>query len=326
MNTIRKRGISAFLFLSLLMSATLVSAQGAIVASGKYITKNVKVSGFDRIQLKGSPTIEYTQSSGGTKVQVTGSDNLVDLIECRVEGSTLIVNMKPHTNISYGKAGRLKVLVSSPSLRSAFLQGSGDIYLGNLKAEELEVSLAGSGDIVAGDVTCNGDFSALLKGSGDIDVKGQIRAKSVSLTLQGSGDLNVVGVTGSEISAMLQGSGDLKVRSAYTTSTVTAKLSGSGDMDVLGIRANNVAAQLAGSGDMTLSGSTRDATLVLSRSGELNARKLDAENVTARVNGSGDITCVATKTLVTNIQGSGEISYKGNPSVRSTGKNHLNRL
>lgn len=306
MKTIRKRGISAFLFLSLLMSATLVSAQGAIVASGKYITKNVKVSGFDRIQLKGSPTIEYTQSSGGTKVQVTGSDNLVDLIECRVEGSTLIVNMKPHTNISYGKAGRLKVLVSSPSLRSAFLQGSGDIYLGNLKAEELEVSLAGSGDIVAGDVTCNGDFSALLKGSGDIDVKGQIRAKSVSLTLQGSGDLNVVGVTGSEISAMLQGSGDLKVRSAYTTSTVTAKLSGSGDM--------------------TLSGSTRDATLVLSRSGELNARKLDAENVTARVNGSGDITCVATKTLVTNIQGSGEVSYKGNPSVRSTGKNHLNRL
>lgn len=223
MKTIRKRGISAFLFLSLLMSATLVSAQGAIVASGKYITKNVKVSGFDRIQLKGSPTIEYTQSSGGTKVQVTGSDNLVDLIECRVEGSTLIVNMKPHTNISYGKAGRLKVLVSSPSLRSAFLQGSGDIYLGNLKAEELEVSLAGSGD-------------------------------------------------------------------------------------------------------MTLSGSTRDATLVLSRSGELNARKLDAENVTARVNGSGDITCVATKTLVTNIQGSGEVSYKGNPSVRSTGKNHLNRL
>ena len=132
------------------------------------------------------------------------------------------MNMKPHTNISYGKAGRLKVLISSPSLRSAFLQGSGDIYLGNLKAEELEVSLAGSVDIV-------------------------------------SGDLNVVGVTGSEISAMLQGSGDLKVRSAYTTSTVTAKLSGSGDINVLGIRANNVAAQLAGSGDMTLSGSSRDA-------------------------------------------------------------------
>ena len=77
---------------------------------------------------------------------------------------------------------------------------------------------------------------------------------------------------------------------------------------------------------MTLSGSARNATLVLNRSGELSARKLDAENVTAHVNGSGEIPCTATKTLETNIQGSGEISYKGNPSIRSTGKNHLNRL
>jgi hypothetical protein len=103
-------------------------------------------------------------------------------------------------------------------------------------------------------------------------------------------------------------------------------LSGSGDMDVLDIRANSVSGQLDGSGDMTLSGSARNATLVLNRSGELSARKLDAENVTAHVNGSGEISCTATKTLETNIQGSGEISYKGNPSIRSTGKNHLNRL
>lgn len=285
MKAICNKGICVFLFLSLLMSATMVNAQRVITASGKYITKNIKVTRFDQIYLKGSPTIEYTQSPGASEVQIAGSDNLVDLVECRVEGSTLIVNMKSRTNISYGKEGRLKILVSSPMLKSASLQGSGDI-----------------------------------------DVKGQLRAKSVNLNLQGSGDLKVAGVTGSEISAMLQGSGDLKVGSTNITSTVTAKLSGSGDMDVLDIRANSVSGQLDGSGDMTLSGSACNATLVLNRSGELSARKLDAENVTAHVNGSGEISCTATKTLETNIQGSGEISYKGNPSIRSTGKNHLNRL
>ena len=320
MKAICNKGICVFLFLSLLMSATMVNAQRVITASGKYITKNIKVTRFDQIYLKGSPTIEYTQSPGASKVQIAGSDNLVDLVECRVEGSTLIVNMKSRTNISYGKEGRLKILVSSPMLKSASLQGSGDIHLGSLKVEGLDVSLTGSGDIVAENITCNSDFSALLKGSGDIDVKGQL------LNLQGSGDLKVAGVTGSEISAMLQGSGDLKVGSTNITSTVTAKLSGSGDMDVLDIRANSVSGQLDGSGDMTLSGSARNATLVLNRSGELSARKLDAENVTAHVNGSGEISCTATKTLETNIQGSGEISYKGNPSIRSTGKNHLNRL
>ena len=305
MKAICNKGICVFLFLSLLMSATMVNAQRVITASGKYITKNIKVTRFDQIYLKGSPTIEYTQSPGASEVQIAGSDNLVDLVECRVEGSTLIVNMKSRTNISYGKEGRLKILVSSPMLKSASLQGSGDIHLGSLKVEGLDVSLTGSGDI---------------------DVKGQLRAKSVNLNLQGSGDLKVAGVTGSEISAMLQGSGDLKVGSTNITSTVTAKLSGSGDMDVLDIRANSVSGQLDGSGDMTLSGSARNATLVLNRSGELSARKLDAENVTAHVNGSGEISCTATKTLETNIQGSGEISYKGNPSIRSTGKNHLNRL
>ena len=306
MKAICNKGICVFLFLSLLMSATMVNAQRVITASGKYITKNIKVTRFDQIYLKGSPTIEYTQSPGASEVQIAGSDNLVDLVECRVEGSTLIVNMKSRTNISYGKEGRLKILVSSPMLKSASLQGSGDIHLGSLKVEGLDVSLTGSGDIVAENITCNSDFSALLKGSGDIDVKGQLRAKSVNLNLQGSGDL--------------------KVGSTNITSTVTAKLSGSGDMDVLDIRANSVSGQLDGSGDMTLSGSARNATLVLNRSGELSARKLDAENVTAHVNGSGEISCTATKTLETNIQGSGEISYKGNPSIRSTGKNHLNRL
>ena len=91
MKAICNKGICVFLFLSLLMSATMVNAQRVITASGKYITKNIKVTRFDQIYLKGSPTIEYTQSPGASKVQIAGSDNLVDLVECRVEGSTLIV-------------------------------------------------------------------------------------------------------------------------------------------------------------------------------------------------------------------------------------------
>ena len=121
MKAICNKGICVFLFLSLLMSATMVNAQRVITASGKYITKNIKVTRFDQIYLKGSPTIEYTQSPGASEVQIAGSDNLVDLVECRVEGSTLIVNMKSRTNISYGKEGRLKILVSSPMLKSASL-------------------------------------------------------------------------------------------------------------------------------------------------------------------------------------------------------------
>ena len=58
MKAICNKGICVFLFLSLLMSATMVNAQRVITASGKYITKNIKVTRFDQIYLKGSPTID----------------------------------------------------------------------------------------------------------------------------------------------------------------------------------------------------------------------------------------------------------------------------
>ena len=48
MKAICNKGICVFLFLSLLMSATMVNAQRVITASGKYITKNIKVTRFLR--------------------------------------------------------------------------------------------------------------------------------------------------------------------------------------------------------------------------------------------------------------------------------------
>lgn len=42
---------------------------------------------------------------------------------------------------------------------------------------------------------------------------------------------------------------------------------------------------------------------------------LVATNVTATVSGSGDIECYASKQLNARVNGSGEIEYKGNPSV-----------
>ena len=88
MKAICNKGICVFLFLSLLMSATMVNAQRVITASGKYITKNIKVTRFDQIYLKGSPTIEYTQSPGASKVQIAGSDNWDDWnIVCKDYGN-----------------------------------------------------------------------------------------------------------------------------------------------------------------------------------------------------------------------------------------------
>lgn len=57
------------------------------------------------------------------------------------------------------------------------------------------------------------------------------------------------------------------------------------------------------------------AMLTVNGSGDISADKLTATNVVATVSGSGDISCYASKQLDAKANGSGDIEYKGNPSI-----------
>lgn len=326
MKTKRIAIISSIILLLCLLSTPVLLLHAQISASNKYVTKNVPAKNFDRISLVGSPTVEYTQTAGEAKIQITGSDNLVDLIECEVKGNTLKISFKNNTNINWGKHGRLKILASSPSLKSASLQGSGDIILKDINSDNFDITLIGSGDIVANSIACTGNFSATLQGSGDIDIKNNIRANDVTLKLHGSGDLDVNNISAQKATANLQGSGDLKIKGNNNINSVTAQVLGSGDLDFYNITANEVTGGLQGSGDLKLTGTTRSAILTLTNSGDLDAKNLQAEEVVAKVTGSGSMSCAASQILRTKIQGSGDIRYKGNPKVELTGKDHLHRL
>lgn len=328
MNT--KGFFSVLGLLSFILCATTVTAQNKrIVASNRYITKEIKTGVFDAIHLQGSPTIEYTQSNNGkSELKVYGSDNLVDVLECEVVNKTLVVKYKSNTNIQFGKQGRLKVIASSPSIKEARLQGSGDVIMRNgLKCTDLSLTLQGSGDMKIGSVVCTNSFSADLQGSGDMDVESSLQSASATLKVQGSGDLNVRNLTAKSAVASVQGSGDLQVKSTAISGEVDVRLQGSGDLNIQGIRAEQVTAYLQGSGDMKLEGTTRRASLTLNSSGSMNARDLNATDVNAVLSGSGSITCSASASLISKTSGSGKVSYAGNPSnVESTGKNKPRKL
>lgn len=331
MNTKTKRSIAVVGLFSFLCCVTIVFAQNrqTIKASRNYITKEIKIGNFDKINLLGSPTVVYTQSTNGrSELKLYGSDNILDELECDVDGNTLVVKYKNGVNIQFGKEGRLKIMASSPSLKDVHLQGSGDVILSNkVKCTDLVLNLQGSGDIQAGEIVCSNNFSATLQGSGDIHVENTLQTTNAVLSLQGSGDLSVANLTAKSASATLQGSGDLNVKGTRVNGEVTIKLLGSGDLGFVGISAERVNAELQGSGDMKLAGTTQQATLVLLNSGDLDARSLNATQVDANLNGSGDISCSVSGNLKCSINGSGDISYKGNPThVESSGKSKPRRL
>ena len=321
MNTTFKNLAYTALAVTLLMPTITACAQKGIKASKNYITKDVKVSEFNAIELLGSPDIVYTQNNDGkTSVEIYGSDNLVDLLEVSVQKNTLVVKFKP--NSSYYGESRLEVRATSPSLNRATLKGSGDVKLNSdITSDNLEINLQGSGDIKSnGNIFCKRTLKTMLQGSGDIDLYKNVQCSVATVTLQGSGDIKIQNMTASSGSIKLQGSGDIDVKEYCKSGELTVGLQGSGDVKIKNIESTSTNAELSGSGDMELSGDTQTAVLTLNNSGNIRADKMKAQTVKATVKGSGDITCYATEELVGNVLGSGSIRYKGEPKVQSTSK------
>ena len=241
----RNSKVTSMLVVLMFLLVTGIQAQ-TVTPSKKYITKELNnVSNFSSISVLGSPDVEYRQSNGSkTTVSIYGSDNLVDLLEVSTVNGVLQVNIKKGVKILSGER-RLKVIASSPSLNQVNIKGSADVYLkGAIKGNDLNLNIAGSGDIEAENLQYTNIF-ALVKGSGDIDLK-NVKATTVM----------------SEVN-----------------------------------------------------GSAQKATLTVNGSGDISAEKLAATNVVATVAGSGDIVCYASRQLDARVSGSGDIEYKGSPSV-----------
>ncbi len=115
----------------------------------------------------------------------------------------------------------------------------------------------------------------------------------------------------SEVS--LAGSGDVISKTTIKTENFKASLAGSGDV-TLSVEASNFEASLSGSGDMEFNGSADNFMVSVAGSGDVDAFDLKADNVEASVAGSADLSVTANQALKARVAGSGDITYKGNPT------------
>lgn len=93
-------------------------------------------------------------------------------------------------------------------------------------------------------------------------------------------------------------------------------VSGSGNLNAFNIFNNgSLEAKIQASGNMTLEGTTDDADLSIGASGNMSNFNLTATNVVARITGSGNIECTANSALDVLISASGNLYYKGNPTI-----------
>jgi len=109
----------------------------------------------------------------------------------------------------------------------------------------------------------------------------------------------------------INGSGDVKGMTAFNQESFKIEINGSGDVD-MAVNANDVELEVDGSGDILLSGKSKSLDVEIDGSGDISAYDLMVENCSVDVNGSGDSKVYVDGYLHANINGSGDIYYKGN--------------
>ena len=273
-----KKTVSIFMLFALALVSTTVWAESLserIRASKNNVTKEVNVGGFDAVCLNGSSKIIYTQTSGKQDLELSVPDNLQDIVQVYVKNRTLIIELKKGYSVSFENGASLELRVAAPMVRSAVINGSGDIIFEN-------------------GVDVNHGIDWTVNGSGDIDAD-KVKCRKMNVAVNGSGDIALGDVSGVEMNMAVNGSGDVAVKS-ISADRVNSAVNGSGDVTLSG-KCTKANYSLSGSGDIAGS--------------YLKAKQA---TVYTSPRSTGDISCYASEKIIINKEGkNSDVSYSGNP-------------
>ncbi len=227
---------------------------------------------FTTLELKGC--FETKLVPGPTnRITVSATAEQQEKIEIEQDDDTVTVG--PTTDwgdfwSNWCRGGTIKVLVSASFAKDGpvdlRLHGSGDLDAEVPAAATLNASVSGSGDIAL-----RGGASACeitISGSGDVVAHTLECATSTEVAVHGSGDATLEGKTKS-CKFAIHGSGDVTA-SDYACDSADVEINGSGSVDLAKIA--EIAVEIHGSGDVSYRGEPKLKRMEIHGSGEV--RKL----------------------------------------------------
>jgi hypothetical protein len=162
--------VLASILVALLIGCAPASGQITLRGSGRMVTEEPALSGFDRVRASQAFQIDIRQ--GETfRVVVRVDDALVDVLRVRKVGDTLEIGLEPGDGYDIRNA-RMEAEVTMPELRGLDLSGASHVTLSGFRSESvLDLELSGSssvrGEVEAGEtrIDLSGASRARLSGS-----------------------------------------------------------------------------------------------------------------------------------------------------------------
>lgn len=218
---------------ALLLATTVSHAQWGwgkgkrIKGNGNMTTITRTTSDYDVVSVAGSFDVELVAGTEG-RITLHGESNLLEYIETEVKDDKLKIKVKKGYNLRVSNGKKLLITVPFEEISTVALAGSGDVYTKDvIKANEFNMALAGSGDIII-DVDAR-KLKMAVSGSGDMTARGN--ADEAEIKLAGSGDIHAYKLQARNAEVSLAGSGDIRVN---VTDNLKARVAGSGDITYKG--------------------------------------------------------------------------------------------
>jgi len=185
-------------------------AQVRITGSGNVVTQEEGITGFDKVDISQSFSVDITQGES-FRVVIRVDDNLVEHLNVVKQGSTLKIGLDPSRAYTIVNA-TMEAEVTMPELVGLDLSGSSDANVSGFESSKsLVVDLSGNsdllGDIQAGDTRfdVSGNSSVIMTGSaGDVSVDAS-GSSEVDLTDYPASDANVDASGASTVTVNLSG-------------------------------------------------------------------------------------------------------------------------
>ncbi|MEZ6932583.1 head GIN domain-containing protein [Aeromonas sp. S16(2024)] len=217
-----------------------VSGAGALVEQQHPLGREVT-----RV-LAGVPANIQLVAGEERSILIRGQGNLLPYLELTEQDDKLEIEVKEGYRLAPTEP--LEITITLPTLHELALAGIGNGELHDFKGDELVLSVAGTGDIVASGLELN-RLEGNIAGLGNLDL-GQGSVRVVALNIAGAGGVKGAGLASEEVEVSIAGSGEVEVRAQ---SRLKIEIAGSGSVSYWGDP--ELKSEIAGSGQVSRLGS-----------------------------------------------------------------------
>lgn len=197
-------------------------------------TMAVKVPDFTMIKVKGDFQVQLDGRFQHNSVYLYGPNEEIRQIAVEVKNQVLDVHL-PENSVD---PKHVIVRIAIHHLRALTHSGSGKVEGRLIRANPLELTSEGSGDLVltgkinvkqinhtgAGDITILDAYTPYLKiysaGSGNLNISGRVGVASI--VHNGTGDINIIGADTNALSVWAQGAGKIGIKGIANVQQVNA--------------------------------------------------------------------------------------------------------